>query len=97
MDFDVDAHTVQISRQLGPDYRFGEQHKIENTVLIEKPPKTSVHSLRHMYATILMEQGVQLPKISALLGHESVNTTLSITVKSWMRTRKSLISFDKGK
>ena len=38
-------------------------------------PQISVHSLRHMYATILMEQGVQLPKISALLGHESVNTT----------------------
>lgn len=145
-DFNLDAHTVQISRQLGPSYKFGEQHKIENTVLVEKPPKTgnsyrilrvpeviikevkkrqllvdynkekfeaeyedngyiscrengkprgmtsmngavirlcrknalpkiSVHSLRHMYATILMEQGVKLPKISALLGHESVNTT----------------------
>lgn len=145
-DFDLSAHTVQISRQLGPDYKFGEQHKIETTTLVEKPPKTSnsyrilrvpeviikevkkrqllidynkakyedayedndyiscqdngkprgmtsmngtiiklckrnalpkisVHSLRHMYATILMEQGVQLPKISALLGHESVNTT----------------------
>lgn len=145
-DFNMDAHTVQISRQLGSDYEFGNQHKIKKAILVEKPPKTdnsyrilrvpevvitelkkrqalvnynkmrmedeyddkdyiscqpngkphgvasmngiiikickrnalpgiSVHSLRHMYATILMEQGVQLPKISALLGHESVNTT----------------------
>lgn len=28
-----------------------------------------------MYATILIEQGVPLVKISALLGHSSVNTT----------------------
>ena len=28
-----------------------------------------------MYATILIEQGVPLIKISALLGHSSVNTT----------------------
>ena len=38
-------------------------------------PKVSVHSLRHMFATILIEQGVPLVKISALLGHSSVNTT----------------------
>lgn len=38
-------------------------------------PHISVHSLRHMYATILLEQGVPLAKISALLGHSSVNTT----------------------
>lgn len=38
-------------------------------------PAISVHSLRHMYATILMEQGVELHKISALLGHSSVNIT----------------------
>lgn len=38
-------------------------------------PKISVHSLRHMYATILIEQGVPLVKISACLGHSSVNTT----------------------
>lgn len=38
-------------------------------------PHISVHGLRHMYATILMEQGVPLVKISALLGHASVNTT----------------------
>lgn len=38
-------------------------------------PHVTVHGLRHMYATILVEQGVLLVKISALLGHSSVNTT----------------------
>lgn len=38
-------------------------------------PHISVHSLRHQYATILIEQNVPLVKISALLGHASVSTT----------------------
>ena len=38
-------------------------------------PHITVHGLRHMYATILVEQKVSLIKISALLGHASVNTT----------------------
>ncbi len=38
-------------------------------------PAVSVHGLRHMYATILLEQSVPIVKISALLGHESVHTT----------------------
>ncbi len=38
-------------------------------------PHITVHGLRHMYATILIEQGVPLIKISALLGHKSVATT----------------------
>ncbi len=33
-----------------------------------------------MYATILLENGVSLAKISALLGHSSVNTTFDFYV-----------------
>ena len=38
-------------------------------------PPITVHGLRHMYATILIEMGVPLVKISALLGHGSIHTT----------------------
>lgn len=37
--------------------------------------KITVHGLRHMFATILIENGTPLVKISGLLGHSSVNTT----------------------
>lgn len=35
----------------------------------------TVHGLRHCYASILLEQKYELPVISALLGHSSINTT----------------------
>lgn len=39
-------------------------------------PKISVHSMRHMYATLLLEGGVSPAIISSLLGHKSLKTTL---------------------
>jgi len=37
--------------------------------------KVSIHSLRHSYATHMMEQGVALPIIQQMMGHQSLRTT----------------------
>lgn len=54
--------------------------------------KISVHGLRHMFATILIEQGVSLAKISALLGHSSVHTTFDFYLDV-MEEKEKISSF----
>jgi len=41
--------------------------------------KVSPHTLRHCFATHLLDSGVQLPYIQALLGHKDVKTTMIYT------------------
>lgn len=58
-------------------------------------PHLTVHSLRHMYATILAEQGVPLMKISTLLGHSSVHTTFEYYCEV-MDEQKHILDFMNG-
>ena len=48
-------------------------HKARNAAGITK--KVSVHSLRHSFATHLLENGVNVRKIQVLLGHTSLRST----------------------
>lgn len=54
---------------------------------------STTHSLRHSYATHLLEQGVNLRQISQYLGHESLDTTViytHLTAISEARTQAAL-------
>ena len=56
-------------------------------------PGSTTHTLRHSYATHLLEEGVSLRQISAYLGHESLDTTViytHLTATSEARTQAAL-------
>jgi site-specific recombinase XerD len=46
---------------------------LEKTGILKE---VSVHSLRHTYATHLLEQGVDIVTIKELLGHANIQTTM---------------------
>lgn len=53
---------------------------------IQKP--ANVHTLRHSYATHLLEEGVDILTLRDLLGHEDINTTLDyLHVAQFERSR----------
>ena len=53
----------------------------------------AIHTLRHCYATHLLESGVDLPTIQKLMGHDSIRTTmvyLQVTSHKLSRTQSPL-------
>jgi site-specific recombinase XerD len=63
------------------------------------PPEATVHTLRHCYATHLLEEGVSLRLISQYLGHGSLETTLiytHLTPINEARTRAALVTLHRA-
>jgi site-specific recombinase XerD len=57
-------------------------------------PRATSHTLRHSYATHLLEEGVSLRQLSIYLGHESLDTTAiytHLTAISEARTQAALL------
>lgn len=61
--------------------------------------KVTLHSLRHSFATHLLEKGVDIRYIQVLLGHNSSQTTeiyTHITHKGWEKIQSPLDNLDLG-
>jgi integrase/recombinase XerD len=56
--------------------------------------KGSIHSLRHSFATHLLESGIDITLIKQLLGHESIRTTMRYTHVSKAKMNSIMSPFD---
>lgn len=71
------------------------QQVFKNALLKAKINKTvSIHSLRHSFATHLLEQGTDIRFIQELLGHNDIKTTLIYTEVSDKSIRKIISPLD---
>jgi len=57
-------------------------------------PDASVHSLRHSFATHLLEAGAHLHTIQQLLGHKQINSTMVYLHLTHQTTKDALTLMD---
>ena len=72
------TYTIQIQTLSAVCYEAGPIEQVEQDGKIIERPKYSPYDLRHFYASILIEQRVNLKRIQKLMGHSNIATTLNI-------------------
>lgn len=63
--------------------RFLKRHRL---------PEINFHGLRHTYATLLVESGVDIKTISVLLGHSKVSLTLDLYVHPTVASKRKVMN-----
>ena len=71
----ITAHNINITNKLFSIKSSRLYQIIKNYALAAGIDDLSPHSLRHFFATTLVEQGAQLRAVQELLGHASIQTT----------------------
>lgn len=82
--------------QYGGQYSSRSAQQVFRNALLKAKinKKASIHSLRHSFATHLLEQGTDIRYIQELLGHNDIKTTLLYTEVSDKSIRKIISPLD---
>lgn len=76
--------------QRGPLTERGVQQILAKYAYKARIERLTPHTLRHTFVKNLLDKGVDLPKIAALLGHENLNTTAVYTRPSFDELKKAV-------
>lgn len=82
--------------QYGGQYSVRSVQQVFKNVMIKAKinKKVGVHSLRHSYATHLIEQGTDIRFVQELLGHKDIKTTMVYTGLTDVTKRKIISPLD---
>ena len=76
----------------GTGMRAADPRTIAGVVRRLEIPDAPFHTVRHSYATRLLEMGVDVKTVSQLLGHSSAKTTLDCYAHSLLDQQRSAVA-----